>query len=138
MGALIVEGEDGKAVNPGEYVTYHTYFYKWKRDLPNLNVRQPVKDICPYCYAFANGHRYLANCSGGSGNDGNNKGGGNGNGLGLGKGKGNKGNKGNADCNGNKDAANLAICKPWNNKSRSEPSGVGVDQGGTGEGTDAA
>ncbi len=54
MGAFIVEGEDGKAIDHDEYVTYSTYYKKWKSDYPNLKVSRPVKDICPYCYAFAN------------------------------------------------------------------------------------
>jgi hypothetical protein len=104
-GAFIVEGDDGKAVDPGEYLTYYTYYIKWNRDFPNLKVSWLVEDICLYCYPFANRHRYLANCSGSCGNDGDNKGGGDVNGLGPGK---DEGNKGNADCNGNKDIANLA------------------------------
>ena len=64
-GVLIVErqaGEyDNEPVNPKEFVSYPTYYYKWKRDFPNLKVSKPVEDICPYCYAFANRHRYLAN-----------------------------------------------------------------------------
>ncbi len=37
--ALIIEGEDGKAVNPSEYIfVYPTYFYKWKHDFPILKV----------------------------------------------------------------------------------------------------
>jgi hypothetical protein len=42
MGAFIVEGEDGKDVDPGEYITHYTYYYKWKRDFPNLKVSLPV------------------------------------------------------------------------------------------------
>ncbi len=62
MGAIIVEGEGGKVVNLGEYVSYPTYYYKWKRNFPNLKVSWLVEeDICRYCYAFANQHGYLAN-----------------------------------------------------------------------------
>jgi hypothetical protein len=75
MGKLVVEGEDGKEVDSGEFVSFPTYFYMWKRDFPNLKVSRPVEDICPYCYAFANCHRYLANCSYGGRNEGGNKGG---------------------------------------------------------------
>jgi hypothetical protein len=34
-------------------------------------VSTPVKDICAYCYAFANRHKYLANHAIGRGDDGN-------------------------------------------------------------------
>jgi hypothetical protein len=37
-------------------------------------VSWPVKDICQYCYVFANRHRYLVNQGCGRGNDGNNNG----------------------------------------------------------------
>ena len=33
-------------------------------------VSTPVKDICAYCYAFANRHKYLANRAIGRGDDG--------------------------------------------------------------------
>ncbi len=36
MGKYIVEGEKGKEVDSGEYVTFHTYYYRWRRDFPNL------------------------------------------------------------------------------------------------------
>jgi hypothetical protein len=95
-GKLIVEREDGNEVDSGEFVTFPTYFYKWKRDFPNLKVSRQVEDICLYCYAFANCHRYLANCSYGGRNDGGNKeseqGGGNGIGLGKEEGEGNDNN----------------------------------------------
>ncbi len=64
-GTFIVEGKDGKAVNPGEYITYSSYFYRWKRDFPNMKESRPVKDVCPYCYVFANRHIYLENCGSG-------------------------------------------------------------------------
>jgi hypothetical protein len=105
-GAFIVEEEDGKAVNHDENVSYSTYCNKWKSDYPNLKVSWPIKDICPYCYACANRNRHLVQRGGGCGNDGDNKGKGNSNGLGQGKGK---MYIGNADGNGNKEVANIAI-----------------------------
>jgi hypothetical protein len=60
IGAFIVMGEDGKEVDAGEYCSFPTYFYLWKRDFPDLKVNRPVEDICKDCYAFANHHRYLA------------------------------------------------------------------------------
>jgi hypothetical protein len=71
-GKYVVEGENSKEVDSGEYVTFPTYYYKWKRDFPNLKVSRPVEDICPYCYVFANRHRYLVNQGCGRGNDGDN------------------------------------------------------------------
>ena len=49
------------------------YYYKWKQLYPHLKVsRPPAEDICQYCYAFCNCHRYLANHSlFGVGGDGN-------------------------------------------------------------------
>jgi hypothetical protein len=38
-----------------------TYFYKWKEHFPQLRVSITVEDICQYCYAFFNCHRYLSN-----------------------------------------------------------------------------
>ena len=64
-GALIVtrlKGErEDEPVNTNEYVSYPTYFYKWKKSFPHLKVSNPSEDICPYCYQFANRHRYLSN-----------------------------------------------------------------------------
>ena len=73
-GAFILgEREDGEAVDSGDFVTFPTYYYKWKTSFPKLKVSNPIKDICAYCYAFANRHKYLANCSiMGRGNDGSN------------------------------------------------------------------
>ena len=34
-----------------------------KQQYPHLKVSRPVEDICQYCYAFCNRHRYLANHS---------------------------------------------------------------------------
>ena len=59
-GETVVEGEDGEEVNSANYVSLKTYCYTWKRDYPSLKVSRPVEDICQYCYAFANQHRYLA------------------------------------------------------------------------------
>ncbi len=61
-----------------------------------------MEDICPYCYAFANCHRYLANCSYGGCNDGTNKEGkqGGGNGIGLGKKDGEDNNNNNHSTDG--------------------------------------
>jgi hypothetical protein len=69
-GKPVVEGGGGKEVDSGEFVSFPTYFYMWKRDFPNLKVSPPVEDIFQYCYAFANRHRYLANCSYRGRNDG--------------------------------------------------------------------
>jgi hypothetical protein len=59
-GAIVVDGIDGKVVDPGEYVSLQTYFSKWKSDYPQLKVSRPAEDICQYCYVFAHRHRYLA------------------------------------------------------------------------------
>ena len=60
---LIVTGVGGKAVDSREYVSLTTYYYKWKQLYPHLKVSRPVEDICQYCYALCNRHRYLANHS---------------------------------------------------------------------------
>ena len=52
---------DGKEIDYVEFVLIATYFNVWKRDSPHLKVSQPVEDICPYCFAFTNCHRYLSN-----------------------------------------------------------------------------
>jgi hypothetical protein len=57
-------------VDSGDFVTFPTYYYKWKTSFPKLKVSKPVKDICAYCYAFANRHKYLANRAIGRGDDG--------------------------------------------------------------------
>ena len=70
-GALILgEREDGEAVDSSDFVTFPTYYYKWKTSFPKLKVSKRVKDICAYCYAFANHQKYLANCAIGRGDDG--------------------------------------------------------------------
>ncbi len=56
-------GGDGKEVDAGEYCSFSTYFNLWKGDFPDLKVSRPVEDICKDCYAFANRHRYLTNCT---------------------------------------------------------------------------
>jgi hypothetical protein len=63
-----------RKLTPGEYVNFHTYYYRWRRDFSILKVSWLVKDICPYCYVFANCHRYLVNCGRRRGNDGGNDG----------------------------------------------------------------
>jgi len=70
-GAFILgEREDGEAVDSGDFVTFPTYYYKWKTSFPKLNkVSKPIEDICAYCYAFANHHKYLANHAMGRGDD---------------------------------------------------------------------
>jgi hypothetical protein len=60
-GAVIIEGVDGKEVDYAEFVSLATYFSVWKRDFPHLKISRPVEDICPYCFAFTNRHRYLSN-----------------------------------------------------------------------------
>jgi hypothetical protein len=73
MGKYIVEGENGKEIDSGEYINFHTYYYRWRGDFPNLKVSRPVEDICPYCNVFADCHRYVVTCVSGRGNeDGNN------------------------------------------------------------------
>ena len=62
LGGFVVTAEDdGKEVDPSEYVTFPTYFNMWKRDYKDLRVSRPVEDICKDCYVFANWHRHLAN-----------------------------------------------------------------------------
>jgi hypothetical protein len=66
VGALTVnrlkgENDENEPVDSKEFVSYPTYYYKWKRSFPNLKVSKPEEDICAYCYAFANRHKYLAN-----------------------------------------------------------------------------
>ena len=61
-GGLVVKADDeGKdEVDPGDYVSFPTYFSLWKRDFNNLKVSRPAEDICKDCYVFANRHRHLA------------------------------------------------------------------------------
>ena len=60
-GFVVTAKDDGKEVDPSEYVTFPTYFNMWKRDYKDLKVSRPVEDICKDCYVFANRHRHLAN-----------------------------------------------------------------------------
>jgi hypothetical protein len=61
MGNFAVTADDeGKEVDPGDYVSFPTYFSLWKRDFNNLKVSRPADDICKDCYVFANRHRHLA------------------------------------------------------------------------------
>jgi hypothetical protein len=59
-GAVRVEGKLGKPSDNG-YVSFMTYYRMWKSDYPQLKVSRPAEDICQYCFAFSNRHRYLAN-----------------------------------------------------------------------------
>ena len=62
-GGVVIDGvDDGKPSDHG-YVSYSTYYKKWKREYPQLKVSRPAEDICQYCFVFANRHRYLANHS---------------------------------------------------------------------------
>ena len=77
-GVSIIERDDGKDIDTDDFVSFPTYFYTWKSKFPMLKVSKPAEDICQYCYAFANRHKYLANRSlhqGGVGDDGNDNGG---------------------------------------------------------------
>ncbi len=61
-GATIVEPqEDGEEDDPSGYVSFTTYYYQWRKHFPQLRVSKAVEDICQYCYAFNNCHRYLSN-----------------------------------------------------------------------------
>ena len=48
-GAFKISRDDGDRIDNGEFVSYATYFLKWKRDYPNLKVSRPVEDICNLC-----------------------------------------------------------------------------------------
>jgi hypothetical protein len=56
-GTLKAEGADGTE----DAVALSTYYTKWKTDYPCLKVSRPAKDICSYCYTFANKHKMLSN-----------------------------------------------------------------------------
>jgi hypothetical protein len=56
-GMLKAEGADGTE----DAVALSTYYAKWKTNYPSLKVSQPAKDICYYCYTFANKHKILSN-----------------------------------------------------------------------------
>ena len=47
-GVTIIERADGNDIDTDDFVSFPTYFYT-------------VEDICQYCYAFANRHKYLEN-----------------------------------------------------------------------------
>jgi hypothetical protein len=51
-GAFNISRDDGGDINNGEFVSYTTYYYKWRRDYPNLKVSRPVEDICNLCYTL--------------------------------------------------------------------------------------
>lgn len=59
-GAIMIDGMNGKVVDPEEFVSLSTYCSIWKREYPQLKVSRPVEDICQYCYIFAHRFRYLA------------------------------------------------------------------------------
>ena len=63
LGLIVVEShKDGEPEDPGEYVSFPTYYYKWKTHFPQLKVSKAVEDICQeYYFAFAYRHRYLSN-----------------------------------------------------------------------------
>jgi hypothetical protein len=46
---IVMADKDGKEVDPGEYVTFPTYFNFWKREYNDLKVSQLVEDICKDC-----------------------------------------------------------------------------------------
>ena len=43
-----------------DYVTFPTYWSKWKTLYPHMKVSRPAEDICGYCYTFATRHRILS------------------------------------------------------------------------------
>ena len=59
-GTLKIKKQDGSEIDSGEFVSYPTYFNKWKRDYPNMKVSRPVEDICNMCYTFAHKTKYFA------------------------------------------------------------------------------
>jgi hypothetical protein len=60
-GFIVIADEDGKEVDPGEYVSFPMYFNFWKRNYKKMKVSRLVEDICKDCDIFASRHRYLAN-----------------------------------------------------------------------------
>ncbi len=60
-GVTIIERADSNDIDTDDFVRFPTYFYTWKSKFPKLKVSKPVEDICQYCYAFANWHKYLVN-----------------------------------------------------------------------------
>jgi hypothetical protein len=59
-GAFKISRNDGGRIDNGEFVSYTTYYLKWKRDYPNLKVSRPVEDICNICYMFVHCHKFFA------------------------------------------------------------------------------
>ena len=51
-GSIMIEGKGGKAVSNDEFISFASYFSKWKKDYPQLKVCRPAKDICAYCFTF--------------------------------------------------------------------------------------
>ena len=60
IGTFTISRDDGGEIDPGEFVSYTTYYAKWKRDYPNLKVSRPAADICNLCYTFAYCHKFFA------------------------------------------------------------------------------
>jgi hypothetical protein len=60
-GFVVTAFDEGKEVDPVEYITFPTYFNMWKRDFKDLKVSPPAEDIYKNCYVFANRHRHLVN-----------------------------------------------------------------------------
>ncbi len=59
-GTFKISRENGGDINNGEFISYPTYYYKWKWDYPNLMVSRPVEDLCNLCYTFTHRHKFLA------------------------------------------------------------------------------
>jgi hypothetical protein len=62
-GTIIVDGIVSGKPSENGYVSFSTYYRRWKTAYPQLKVCRPAEDICGYCFVFANRHRYLANHS---------------------------------------------------------------------------
>ncbi len=59
--SLTVDKEDAANANcEQDFVTFSTYWSKWKILYPHMKVSRPAEDICSYCYTFANKHRILS------------------------------------------------------------------------------
>ncbi len=43
-----------------DFVTFPTYWSKWKTLYPHMKVSPPAEDICGYCYTFANEQQTLS------------------------------------------------------------------------------
>jgi hypothetical protein len=64
-GTLTVKEDTTSSANNDEedehdYITFPTYWSKWKMLYPHMKVSRPAEDICGYCYTFANRHRILS------------------------------------------------------------------------------